>query len=276
MKNKYLVKFSVFVLVLAVIVLVVCILGIGQALPWEYIKLRPEVNGTVNIREEPSLKSKVVEDFWARMFYGEGFLLSTGVINNDWLEVISVYYGYPENEIKEVRYAWVHGKNFMTSDPEKEGYTFFAPIDYWAKPGINVHPLDKSLNCDDWICSLVRSGYVFVKVGAKIVSRDRAWTKLVGNDFGKEVFGLVITDFFVDKPAGKVILYKEAKTFTTVASGINIRERPDAKSKIIGKILWSYTGVKIVGEKFPWYKTKNGGWIFYKTVEQFPYCLSMN
>ena len=274
MKKKYLVLFSVFVLVLVAIALVVCVFGIRQALAWEYIKLRPEVNGTVNIREEPSLKSKVVEDVWARMYYGKAYLISTGVINNDWLEVISVYYGYPKNEPKETRYAWVHGKNFMTANPKKEGYTFVAQIDYQVWHEIEVHLHIKSSDCAGWNCSFLRSGYIFVKVGAKIISADRAWTKVARTD-NSVLYGNVITDFFVDKPEGDYVKYKEAKIFTTVVFGTNIRERADVKSNIIGKILYRYTRIKIVGEKFPWYKTKDGGWIFYQTVEQFPYCLSM-
>jgi len=267
------IKYSVF---FSVLVLVVCIFWSGQSLAWEYITLRPEVNGTVNVREEPSKNGKFIENVWARMYYGKAYLISTGVIHNDWLEVISVYYGYPKNEPKETRYAWVHGKYFMSADPEKDGFTFFAPTDYRIKLGINVHPPDKTLDCEYWICSLVRSGYIFIKVGVKIISADKAWTKLAGNDYGKKVFGYVITDFLVDKPAGDVVYYKEAKTFTTICYGANIRARADVKSDIIGKILYRYMEIKIIGEKFPWYKTKDGGWIFYKTVEQFPCCLAMN
>ena len=73
----------------------------------------------------------------------------------------------------------------------------------------------------------------------------------------------------------QALAWEYIKLRPEVNGTVNIRKRADVKSNIIGKTLYRYTRIKIVGEKFPWYKTKDGGWIFYQTVEQFPYCLSM-
>ena len=155
--RKFFVLFSLFFLIYSFA---------SVATASEYMALNTDWGTDVFIRKLPTQKSEKIGIIWGTEFYGQSFIKPTGKTDGEWIQIESIYFGWPEKIKPEVRYGWVHRKYFRPALPKEEGFIFFQPTNYKIYGGIKIHETPNILDVSDFSYLNLATQSVFSMIGA--------------------------------------------------------------------------------------------------------------
>jgi hypothetical protein len=243
------------------------------AIASELMALNTDKGTDVFVRELPTQKSNKLGIIWGSEFYGQSFIKPTGKTDGEWIQIESIYFGWPVAIKPEVKYGWVHGKYFRPSSPKEEGYIFFQPTNYKIYGGINIHETPNILDVSDFSFLNLATRSVFSMIGAKYVRQENEWIEIEPTGLFTSKSGYVLADFFGIITQEEVISLEKPERYNLVTRYVYSRKEPDIRGFIEDVYQPRGIDIYIMAKKGPWMQTVKGDWIFHQLLEKFPLCL---
>ena len=233
----------------------------------EYLRVKEEFKEVINVREGPGFTYRVIGHANASMTWTVPIVEATGQEQDGWIEIVcqkncKSYFIWPR---KVFLSGWVAKGFFRKADIEKEKLLKLQPAEYDYYHGIFVHMMpditdfhwDAVINKNKWnICFVEKSG-----------RKINVWLEIVRQE-DRSRRGYVLGKFFGVKAESEFIKYNHPRVFYTKGCNINARKGPSILSEVLGAYAFKGQKVIVCGEKYPWYLTDRGKWVFVDWLTQ--------
>lgn len=236
----------------------------------EYMALNTKGGTDVFVREQPTQESKKLDVIWGSEWYGQSFVKPTGKTEGDWIQIESLYYGYPEAVKPKKKYGWVYGKYFIPASPKEDGFIFFQPTRHRIYGGLVIREEPNILSDSHFnLPSLSK----FSMIGAKYLGQEQGWVKVSPTGPYAHSPGYILADFFGLLSQKDVVEFEEPKKYNLAVDCVCSRKSPDVRSSYAGYYYSFGMAIYIKAKKGSWMQTVDGDWIFHQYLEKFPLCL---